>query len=39
MDASMISPYCLLQYGKKVAPEPLALAKDLGFDDLVGTNA
>ena len=31
-----LTRYCQLRYGKGLVPQPLALVRNLGFDDLVG---
>jgi len=34
-----LTEYCQLRYGEGIVPQPLALVRDLGFDDLVKSNA
>ncbi|KAL7432841.1 hypothetical protein ACHAXH_006104 [Discostella pseudostelligera] len=34
-----LTEYCHLRYGEKVVPQPFALVRDTGFDDLVRANA
>jgi len=33
-----LTRYCQLRYGKELIPQPLALVRNLGFDDLVGND-